>query len=300
MFSETYESYSKQIEEELVRRLPAVDARSGILEEAMRYSLEAGGKRLRPVLILAVCEIAGGSAADAMPFACSMEYIHTYSLIHDDHPSMDNDDLRRGKPTNHKVYGDDIAILAGDGLLNSAFEIMLGEILRAGNDPARRERCIRAAAEIAEAAGVRGMIAGQASDCRPELVQGSGEDRLLYIHRNKTGAIIRASVRAGAILGGAGEAELEAFTTYAENVGLTFQIVDDILDVIGSIRELGKNTGMDAERGKLTYPAVYGLEYSYDRAREVTEQAVQALEEVQGSNTDFLKELAQNLLKRIS
>lgn len=315
MFSEIYESYRTLTDAELEKWLPEVDERSGILGEAMRYSLEAGGKRLRPVLLLAVCEIAGGKAGDALPFACAMEFIHTYSLIHDDHPSMDDDDLRRGKPTNHKVYGDDMAILAGDGLLNSAFEIMIGEIVKADavNDSERRERCIRAAAEIAEAAGARGMVAGQAADCRPELVNGSGEERLLYIHRNKTGAIIRASVRAGAILGGAGEAELDVFTRYAENIGLTFQIVDDILDVIGSIRELGKKTGSDAEQGKLTYPSVYGLEYSYDRAREVTELAVRALEELseparqtvdrtdsENAGTEFLRELAYDLLKRIA
>lgn len=298
MFSEKYEELRRKVEEELENYLPAADPRSGLLDEAMRYSLSAGGKRLRPVLLLAVCEIAGGSVEEAMPFACAMEYIHTYSLIHDDHPSMDDDDLRRGKPTNHIVYGDDMAILAGDGLLNSAFDVMIDAVLKADGDPEKKSRRLRAMREISEAAGVRGMIAGQAADCRPEKVGGSEEERLLYIHRNKTGAIIRASVRAGAILGGADGSDLEAFTRYAEQTGLTFQIVDDILDVIGNIRELGKTPGSDEAKGKVTYPSVYGLEYSYDRAREVTEEALSALEPL--GDTVFLKELALDLLKRIS
>lgn len=313
-YKEEYNRLKETAEKYLDAYIPDIDERSGILRDAMKYSVDAGGKRLRPVLLLAACEAAGGDIAEAVPFACAIEFIHTYSLIHDDHPSMDNDDLRRGKPTNHKVFGDDIAILAGDGLLNSGLDIMLEAVLTE-KDAYARDRKLTAAYEISRAAGVRGMIAGQTTDvmmtggglqehrgryCRYcEISDEEKPDMLRYIHKNKTGALIRAAVRAGAVIGGADDAELEAFTEYAEKVGLVFQIVDDILDVIGDEKKIGKKTGMDAELGKLTYPAVFGLEKSYSYAAEETAAAIAALERC-SSATGFLKKLALDLQGRIS
>jgi geranylgeranyl diphosphate synthase type II len=305
-----YNEYKSFIEERLDSFLPDVDERSIILRDAMKYSVDAGGKRLRPVLLLASCEAAGGSCEDAVPFACALEFIHTYSLIHDDHPSMDNDDLRRGKPTNHKVFGDDIAILAGDGLLNSAMDVMLCEIMNERGSE-MRERKIKAAYEISKASGVWGMVAGQTADVmmtgsrkekNPEYADYDKYDRkelLYYIHRNKTGAIIRAAVRAGAVLGGADKGMLSDMTVYAEKTGLVFQIVDDILDVTGDEAATGKKQGMDEELGKLTYPSLFGLEKSYVFAAEHTDEAAAALEKY-GKCMDFLIKLALDLKKRIS
>lgn len=307
MFSTEYKRYKNIIEENLYRCLPEVDRHGEILEISMKYSLEAGGKRLRPVLLLAACEMCGGDISEAVPFACAIEYIHTYSLIHDDHPSLDNDDLRRGKPTNHKVFGDDMAILAGDGLLNSAYDVMIEELLK---DLSTAK--VKAVYEISKAAGTGGMITGQVADV---LMTGSNsrkgavieenevfaeaEDTLRFIHANKTGALIRAAVRAGAVLAGADGKLMDALTEYAEKLGLTFQIVDDILDVVGDEEVLGKKVGADQLLGKLTYPAVYGLEESYSKASQATEEAVKALENT-GTDADFLAELAIDLLKRIS
>ncbi len=312
MYKEDYSRYKSIIEENLDKYLPEVDSYSDILRQSMIYSVKAGGKRIRPVLLLAVCETCGGTLEDAVPFACALELIHTYSLIHDDHPSIDNDDLRRGKPTNHKVFGDDMAILAGDGLLNSAFDIMLGEIIR---DISQGK--VKAAFEISQAAGVKGMIAGQTVDvlmtgsqCRKgisdlntkldrEATSKESENILNFIHKNKTGALIRSAVRAGAVIAGANIKVLEAMTEYAENLGLTFQIVDDILDIVGDEAVLGKKTGADQELGKMTYPAVYGLEASYEKARQSTERAIKALE-ITGLDTEFLAQMAIDLCQRIS
>ncbi len=299
MFRQEFEEKKKQIETELIRYLPDVDPSCGILGDAMKYSLEAGGKRIRPVLLLSSSAMCGGSAEEAMPFACALEFIHTYSLIHDDHPSMDDDALRRGKPTNHIVFGDDMAILAGDGLLNSAFDVMMQDLLRhADGDPAVLKRHIRAAEEISRSAGIAGMIGGQAADVRPEGAGDTQQQRLLFIHRHKTGALIRASVLAGALLGGADEAALSAMTSYAEQLGLAFQIIDDILDVVGDSRELGKNTGSDEAQGKRTYPSIYGLDASYQLAQQATEEACRSIDPLPGSS--FLKELALDLMSRIS
>jgi len=307
LFSSDYSRFKNIIEENLIKYLPEVDPHGEILETAMKYSLDAGGKRIRPVLLLAACEICGGDINDAVPFACALEYIHTYSLIHDDHPSLDNDDLRRGKPTNHKVFGDDMAILAGDGLLNSAFDLMMSEIIKDLS-----EKKVKAAYEISRAAGTGGMITGQVADV---LMTGSqtrkgalesengvfadAEDTLRFIHANKTGALIRAAVRAGAILAGADDDILETMTVYAEKLGLTFQIVDDILDVVGDEAVIGKKVGADQQLGKMTYPAVYGLEESYKKAEAATEEAVKALGNT-GIDAVFLSEFAIDLLKRIS
>ena len=291
-----YDEIKNLVEANLLKYLPECDSECSVLGEAMKYSLEAGGKRLRPVLLIASCRVAGGRDEDALPYACAIEFIHTYSLIHDDHPSMDNDDLRRGKPTNHKVFGDDMAILAGDGLLNSAMDVMFDDIAAHSGEEA--ERRIMAAREISRAAGVRGMIAGQTSDVRPELIGLPDAEKLLYIHRHKTGALIRAAAAAGAFLGGAEESVRKALSLYAEKTGTAFQIIDDILDVVGDAGKLGKNTGVDSELGKLTYPALYGVEKSREFAKEATDEACGALKDI--DNSEFLKGLALDLLDRIS
>lgn len=323
-FREKYQSYADLVNEALAGFIPAVDIRSRMLRDAMEYSLAAGGKRLRPVLLLACCEICGGSIEQAMPYAAAMEFIHTYSLIHDDHPSMDDDDLRRGKPTNHKMFGDGTAILAGDGLLNSAFDIMLADIRAAvmhGEDKAQVLSRINAAAEISGAAGVQGMIAGQMTDlmmtgesnqlsidrekagaCLSEAGC-SDEDILLYIHANKTGAIIRAAVRAGALLAGCSGERLDAFGEYGEKIGVVFQIVDDILDETGDEAALGKRTGVDRMLGKLSYPSEYGLEKSYEIADRITSEAVASGIKAAGGNEEgemFLTRMALDLASRLS
>ena len=299
MTGDRYSYWKKYIESRLIDFLPVPGEQSRILFESMEYSLLAGGKRLRPLLLLETCSVCGGDPERAVPYACAIEFIHTYSLIHDDHPSMDNDDLRRGKPTNHIVYGDGIAILAGDGLLNSAFDIMAEDMLKASERGVNVTPLLRASYEISSAAGVRGMIAGQTADLENTGKNSRDSELLLYIHRNKTGALIRAAVRAGALLGGASESQLKVLTEYAENMGLAFQISDDILDVTGDPEKTGKRTGMDAFLGKLTYPSVYGLEESRKRLEAVTEKAVEAAEHF-GSDGGFLAELAIDLKNRAS
>jgi len=250
--------------------LPAADEHPAALHRAMHYSLFAGGKRLRPALVLAACEAVGGGPEDALDAACAMECIHTYSLIHDDLPAIDDDDLRRGRPTCHKVFGEAVAILAGDALLTKAFEIVSAG---SGRDAAAVVGAIR---EMSRAAGSAGMIGGQVIDIESE---GKEVDFavLEYIHIHKTGELIRASVRCGAMLGGADDAALAALTRYAEAVGLAFQIADDILDVDGSAEELGKAPGADESRGKATYPSVLGLDESREMARDLASRAVDAL-----------------------
>lgn len=255
----------------LDERLPQEAQFPESLHKAMRYSLFAGGKRLRPVLTLAACEAAGGSMDAALDAACAIECIHTYSLIHDDLPALDNDALRRGRPTCHIVFGEAAAIMAGDALLTLAFDIMG----RAKKKDAAR--ALKAVAEIAGAAGSTGMIGGQVVD-----IESEGKDVefpvLEYIHIHKTGKLILASVRSGAIMAGAGAAQLAGLTRYGEAAGLAFQIADDILDVEGSSADLGKATGGDAAKGKVTYPAVIGVEESKKRAAELVELAVRALD----------------------
>lgn len=293
---ESYESYKEMINDHLLDYMPSVDQKSNSLYESMKYSLIAGGKRLRPVLLLAACEFAGGSATEALPYAVAMEYIQTYSLIHDDLPSMDNDDLRRGLPTNHKVFGDGIATLAGDGLLTSAFEVMAKDMYLFFDDLPKIKRRINATYAIAKGAGVRGMVAGQVSDMETETKQCSNE-MLEYIHLNKTGALIVSAVRAGLYLGGADDAMMKNMTAYAENLGLAYQIADDILDVDGSVDELGKKTGVDAVQNKITYVSLNGLEKSKERLEELTTAAVDAIAEYY-DNAEFFRDLVLNLSKR--
>jgi geranylgeranyl diphosphate synthase, type II len=245
------------------------------LFESMRYSLLAGGKRLRPVLALAACEAVGGSLESAMGFACAIEMIHTYSLIHDDLPCMDDDDLRRGRSTNHKIYGEAIATLAGDALLTDAFWILA----RSGSSSAgvAPAALLATVAELAEAAGSAGMVAGQAIDLLGEGRTMTVEE-LEYLHRRKTGALFVAAVRGGARLGGAREAELEALETYARALGLAFQVIDDILDVEASTAQMGKRTGKDVAHGKNTYPGLIGLDKSWQLARDLERRAHHALD----------------------
>lgn len=292
-----FNRYREIVEKHLLDFLPEIDHKSITVYEAMKYSLTAGGKRLRPVLLMAACEFAGGDINNAIPYACALEYIHTYSLIHDDMPEMDNDDLRRGMPTNHKMFGEAMALLAGDGLLSSAFEAMAKDELLYFDDSEKLKRRVRATYEIAKNAGCRGMVAGQVADIEAEGKQCSKE-MLDYIHINKTAALIIGAVRAGAQLGGADTQMLNDLTNYAENLGLAFQIADDILDVIGDEKELGKKTGVDSENNKSTYPALYGLEASQKRLRELTENAVEALADYY-DNAEFFVNLVKDLEVRV-
>lgn len=236
--------------------------------EAMRYSLLAGGKRLRPILCLASCELVGGTVDMAMPTACALEMVHTMSLIHDDLPAMDNDDYRRGKLTNHKVYGDDIAILAGDGLLVYAFEVVATQTQ---NVPA--PRVLKAIAQLAYAFGADGVVGGQVVDLQCEGKTDTSVETLHFIHTHKTGALLEACVVCGAILGGASDEDVQRLSRYAQKIGLAFQIIDDILDITKTQEELGKTAGKDLQAQKATYPSIWGLEESTRQAQELIEQA---------------------------
>lgn len=293
---ESYDEYKAIIDEHLVSYIPCIDCKSSSLRNSMEYSLTAGGKRLRSVLLLAACEFAGGTYKEALPYAIAMEYIHTYSLIHDDLPCMDNDDLRRGLPTNHKVYGDGIATLAGDGLLNTAFELMAKDMTLYFDDLEALKKRIRAMHVLAKSAGVRGMVAGQVSDIENENRECSSE-MLDYIHLNKTGALIVGSVQAGLYLGGADDNMIKNLTSYAENMGLAYQIADDILDVRGNAEIMGKKTGADAEHAKVTYVSLNGLEKSEEKLKELTNNAIEAIEEYY-DNAIFFKDLVITLASR--
>ncbi len=258
----------------------------------MVYSLRAGGKRLRPILMLEVYKVLAGNdnIEEVMPFAASIEMIHTYSLIHDDLPAMDNDDFRRGKATNHKVFGEGIAILAGDGLLNFAFEKMIEGIT---NYFPNDDRGIRAMYEIARASGINGMIGGQVADLESEGKR-VDKDTLKFIHLKKTSAMIEAAVKTGAIIGNASEEQFLALSKYASAVGLAFQVVDDILDVIGDENKLGKKIGSDINNDKSTYPSLYGIEESKIIANKLIGDSINALN-IFGQEADFLRVLAKYL-----
>lgn len=291
-----YEALRTQAEEALHHCLPESKGYAKVLLASARYSLLAGGKRLRPVLVLAAANAMGVSVQEAMPYACAIEMIHTYSLIHDDLPAMDNDTLRRGRPTNHVVYGEAMAILAGDGLLTHAFAHLAAQALRY---PMRAQAHLRAIRAVADAAGLEGMVAGQSVDvycekrgCAPDESKG----QLDYIHQNKTAAMIRGALLAGAELGDPSEAARRAFSDYGEALGMAFQVADDILDATSTTEIMGKTVGKDAAVGKLTYVALYGLEESKARLEQLTQQAIRAIAPV---DTDkFFAELAQDLLIR--
>lgn len=292
-----FKAYLKEkqqlIDQALKNFFPQPQGPAATVIRAMQYSLFAGGKRLRPILCLAGAEAVGGQSRALLPVACSLELIHTYSLIHDDLPAMDNDDLRRGQPTNHKVFGEAMALLAGDGLLTEAFRLMTEMKLA---DPLPAQALLRTIGLIATAAGYQGMVGGQTVDIEytgkkvdPSLLQ--------FLHTRKTGALITAAVAAGAILGNGTEAEIRALTDYGESVGWAFQIADDILDVEGDSALMGKETGGDARKHKITYPAVVGLEQSKKLKKELIEQAITALGSF-GPGAEPLRHLANYIIER--
>ncbi|MDY6295531.1 MAG: farnesyl diphosphate synthase [Schwartzia succinivorans] len=289
MLKEEWAAKRALLESELERELNLENALDKTLAESMRYSLMAGGKRLRPVLLMEAAEAVGGRGEDYIHAACALEMIHTYSLIHDDLPAMDNDDYRRGKLTNHKVYGAGIATLAGDALLTLAFEVILRQ-------KADSETLCRVIREISQAAGPDGMVGGQAIDMESEG-KSITMDELRKMHMGKTGALFRAAIRSGAILAGAGETELNALTRYAEAFGLAFQITDDILDVIGDENEIGKPVGSDERNHKSTYVTLTSLEKARQLAKDAVDEAVLALEPF-GDKAWFLKELVEFLISR--
>ena len=260
------------------------------LTEAMRYSLLAGGKRLRPVLCMAFAEACGGSGEDVIPAAAAVEMIHTYSLIHDDLPCMDDDDFRRGKPTCHKVYGEDVATLAGDALLTAAFRY----VLCADSSPERVLRCVSL---LSEAAGENGMVAGQILDLEGEM-KSLTEAQLRQVHRRKTGDLIRGACQMGAILGGGTERQIKAAGNYALAIGMAFQIRDDILDVVGTAQQLGKPIGSDVENGKSTFVSLFGAEACQTMVEQETARALEELAEGGFKETQFLRELALYLTAR--
>jgi len=258
------------------------------LADAMRYSYLIGGKRIRPIIMRQVCQAVGGRVDDVIEHSAAIEMIHTYSLIHDDLPAMDDDALRRGQPTNHIKYGEAIAILAGDGLLNYAFELMLDKSLVTGE-----QKYIQATKILADAAGRKGMIGGQVADIQSEG-QAVDADVLSYIHSKKTGALLRAAVMMGGVIGGADDQTLGLLKEYGENLGLAFQIRDDILDVLGDEATLGKPIGSDEKNDKLTYVSMYGLEASQKKLKDLTEKSVELLEDIHG-DTSFLEGLSMYL-----
>ena len=280
----------KLVEAALLEELGVESALVPQLADSMRYSLMAGGKRLRPILVMAAADAVGARGTDFVQVACGIEMIHTYSLIHDDLPAMDNDDYRRGKLTNHKVYGEALAILAGDALLTQAFEV----ILRQQGVPA--EVLVQVVREMSVAAGPNGMVGGQVIDMLSEGKRISLEE-LRRMHMGKTGALFRAAIRSGAILGGADAARLEALTTYADCFGLAFQITDDILDVVGDEAVIGKPVGSDERNDKSTYVTLTSLEEARELAAETVAKALKVLE-LFGKEADFLRELVQMLLER--
>jgi geranylgeranyl diphosphate synthase type II len=283
-----------EIDAALLAFLPSPPACPEAVADAMRYSVTAGGKRLRPILCLASAEAVGGHRRMAMPAACALEFIHTYSLIHDDLPAMDNDTLRRGRPTLHVVAGEGMAILAGDGLLTEAFALMARE--PQGNEPSLVARKVRVIGIVASGAGATGMVGGQAIDlaCVTPGTDGSlpaalDAESLRAMHARKTGALIRASATAGAVMGGADDVQIDAIDRAAAELGLAFQIVDDVLDVEGASATLGKTAGKDAAAGKPTYPALYGLEASKHMAVECLERAAAVLTRVDLADSRLLQ-----------
>ena len=262
------------------------------LSKSMHYSLMAGGKRIRPVLCLAVAQMFGLEQKDVLCFATGLEFIHTYSLIHDDLPAMDNDDLRRGKPTNHKVYGETLAILAGDGLHSEAFALMLKSQVPAAS-------LVKALAEIAGVIGPRGMVGGQVLDM---ALTGSGSkdvQALKQMHSLKTAALIKGSCVSGALLAQAGQEDLGRIKNYGSGIGLAFQIADDILDVIGDEKHLGKTVGSDQNQGKVTYPELMGIDKSREWGLQLIEEACSTLDIYQGQEAEFLKTLARYIMQRV-
>jgi geranylgeranyl diphosphate synthase type II len=283
------ERKAKTVDEELRRCMSCLAGAPAILQSAMSYSLLSGGKRIRPVLLLAANEMLGGSEKRALPFACALEMIHAYSLIHDDLPALDNDTLRRGKPTNHVVYGEATAILAGDALLNLAYEVMITECIAQGPG------ALFTAQYIAEAAGCRGMIGGQSLDIAA-TGQFTGGEALQEMHLKKTGAILKAAVLSGIALNNPSDEIIDAMRNYGFHLGMLFQITDDILDCIGSSEQLGKTAGKDQLENKTTYVSLHGIDRAKELAQDHADRAVKALKGLQG--VDFFKLMARYILER--
>jgi len=281
------------IDRKLEEYLPEETAYPPKIHQAMRYSLFPGGKRIRSILCLAACEAVGGKPEPALPVACAMELVHTYSLIHDDLPAMDNDDLRRGKPTSHKAFGEAIAILAGDALLTLVYYVLSHHTRKAGADA---QIVLQVIEEISQASGTMGMIGGQVVDLESEDKE-IEFPQLEYIHTHKTGALIRCAVVCGAIMGGASGDQMTGLRLYGEIIGLAFQIVDDILDIRGEQSKLGKSIGSDLAQKKATYPAHLGLTESMNRARNLLESAISKLAGFD-SKADPLREIARFIVQR--
>ena len=273
--------------------LPPEDHCPSAICRAMRYSVMQGGKRIRPILTLAGCEAVGGDQKSALPTACAIEFIHTFSLIHDDLPALDNDDFRRGQPTSHRVFGEAMAILAGDALLTLAFETIAGHTT---DVPA--ETVLRVVNRVATATGTEGMVIGEAADIESEGKQ-VDLDTLRSIHSRKTGALIEAAVVCGGMLSGASEAQLNALSAYGRGIGLAFQITDDILDVVGDSAKLGKTVGSDVRKKKATYPAIMGLEKSEELAKTALDEALDALSGFD-ERADALRAIARFVVERES
>ncbi len=273
--------------------LPREEKMPSSLHKAMRYSVFAGGKRIRPVLMMAACQAVGGTREAVLPAACAMEMIHTYSLIHDDLPAMDDDDFRRGRPTNHKVFGEAHAILAGDALLTEAFDLLSRPDVLIGLAADVRLQLIHL---LARGAGSRGMVAGQVVDMESEG-QKIDFPTLEFIHTRKTGALILAAIEAGALIGGADDAAFASLSRYGRAAGLAFQIADDILDIVGNQELLGKDVGSDQERGKATYPALFGLDEARQRARQMRDTAIEALAAF-GEEAELLRRIAHYIVDR--
>ena len=289
-----FERFRALVEESLLGYLcPEVCPIPAALREAMEYALTSGGKRIRPVVLLSAGAAVGGEEKDLLPFACAVEYVHTYSLIHDDLPAMDDDDYRRGRPTCHKVFGEAAAILAGDALLTEAFRVM-GESSMAGRDPAK---VVRASALLARAAGASGMAGGQMMDLRPKA--GEGAAAIEEIDLKKTAALLSASAAMGGILGGGTGIQVERLSLYGRALGLLFQITDDILDETGSFEEMGKAVAKDRARGKLTYPAALGMKAAGARAESLRGEAVEALSPF-GEEADTLRDIVRIVATRRS
>ena len=297
----TLKEYAAIVEKRLGKLIPELEKNTfepqkmpALLSESMRYSLLAGGKRLRPAMLIATCEMLGEKMECALDYACAIEMIHTYSLIHDDLPGMDDDDMRRGRPTNHVVFGVGQAILAGDGLLNMAYEVMFKDMLSSKGD---MRRCALAAGEIARGAGVTGMVAGQCADLYQEGRDDGTEEMLSYIHEGKTMAMFVGAMRAGACLAGANEEQMNAITNYARAFGLLFQASDDVLDLIADPALFGHSVGKDARDGKLTAVSMLTLEGAKIRVEALLKEAVDSLKGF-GSEADFFRTLAETVAHR--
>jgi len=294
-FEQELKSRRDMVESALDRLLPAAETKPAAIHQAMRYAVFNGGKRLRPILVMEGARLVGKDMRKVLPLACAIELIHSYSLVHDDLPAMDDDDLRRGKPTCHKVFGEALAILAGDALLTQAFELPAHLV---DDQEIMPSNVIRAWNELARAAGSRGMIAGQVVDLESENKAVDG-DTLRFMHQNKTGALFKAALKSGAMIFGADEGQLRALGNYADHFGLAFQITDDILDVEGDESVTGKTAGSDARGDKATYVSIYGLAESRRMAKTSIDQAIQSIE-VFGEEKWFLQELAWRILERKS